>query len=304
MTTLVVGATGRLGGRTCRLLGGRGHAVRGLVRPGSLKGAGLAAQGVEVARGDLRDPAGLEAACRGVEAVVSTATSIVAHRPGDSFERTDRDGHLALIDAAHRAGVRRFVFVSVSPNLAEDNPLVRAKRAVERALRASDLSWTVLQPSCFMEIWLGPPLGWDARRGHARIVGPGEAPISYISEADVAGFAVLALERPGAERRDLPLGGPEAVRPIDAVRIFEEAAGRPFAVRRLPAWLPSVARCALSPFDARGSVLMALADAVGRRGDPIEMTATLREFGVPMTSVRDFARQSSGRGADGEPGSS
>jgi hypothetical protein len=54
--------------------------------------------------GDLKDPASLRAACTGVTAIISSATSVHAQDPANSIETVDRQGQLALIDAAEAAG--------------------------------------------------------------------------------------------------------------------------------------------------------------------------------------------------------
>src|SRR5690349_13190697 len=114
MTTLVVGATGELGGSVVRRLRERGQAVRALVRPSS-DPADLEALGADIVRGDLLDPASLALACRDVRTVVCTATSIarlLAGGGGPSLPEVDGDGVANLIAAAETAGVERFVYVS------------------------------------------------------------------------------------------------------------------------------------------------------------------------------------------------
>ena len=39
--------------------------------------------------------------------------------------------------------------------------LHKAKRAVEEKVRESGIAYTILRPSCFMEVWLSPMLGFD-----------------------------------------------------------------------------------------------------------------------------------------------
>ena len=114
---LVVGATGVLGGEICRHLVERGRPVRAMVRDSSDpdRVARLRGIGAEVVRGDLKDPRSLEAACRGVRTVVSTAASVHSRQEGDSFDSVDRQGHLSLIDAAEAAGVGQFVHVAFPP---------------------------------------------------------------------------------------------------------------------------------------------------------------------------------------------
>jgi uncharacterized protein YbjT (DUF2867 family) len=156
---LVVGATGLLGSEICRQLCGSQRAVRGLVRPGSPREELLRGLGVEVVAGDLTDQRSLEVACRGVMTVISTATGAARRLPGDGLRHVDRDGQRALVDAARRGAVRRFVYVSVSPNLPRAIPLVKFKREVEAAVKGSGLAWVIVQPSAFMESWLTPRAG-------------------------------------------------------------------------------------------------------------------------------------------------
>ncbi len=70
----------------------------------------------------------------------------------------------------------------------------------------------------------GPPASTD--RGLTKSVG---SPTST-----VAAFAVASLENPAARNAVIKLGGPEALSPLEVVKIFEEVGGRPFAVEHVP----------------------------------------------------------------------
>ena len=111
---LVVGATGMLGSEICQRLAQRGETVRGLVRTTSSteKVELLRRANVEVCIGDLKDPASLAAACRGVDEIISTASSTLSRQAGDSIESVDDTGQLRLVEAAKSAGISRFIFVS------------------------------------------------------------------------------------------------------------------------------------------------------------------------------------------------
>ena len=107
---LIVGATGILGSEICRLLAEKGEPVRALVRATSNpdKVAQLKALKADVVVGDLKDRRSLDAACRGVGAVISTASSTLSRQQGDSIESVDQEGQLNLVDAAEAAGVKHF----------------------------------------------------------------------------------------------------------------------------------------------------------------------------------------------------
>lgn len=284
---LVVGATGILGSDICRRLRDRGLPVRGLVRPGSAREAELRAMGVEICTGDLRSRASLETACTGVETIISTATAMGSKDKGLSLRAVDHDGQLQLVEIAKAKGVAQFIFISVSPALHAGAPLVRYKRDVERAVRASGMQWTILQPSVFMEIWLSDKIGWNFATASATIFGAGTAPISYISVSDVAEHAVRSIDDPRLTNREVPLGGPDDLSPNEVLAIFEEAAGRPYKAKRVPRPLLTLMSPVVALFDEGAASGMSLG-AQAALGDVID-SPVQRELALPLSSVRDYA---------------
>ena len=287
---LVVGSTGLVGGTICRLMAGRGLATRALVRTGSSpeRTAPLAKLSLETVEGDLKDRASIAAALAGVDTVITTASSTASRRGEDSLQSVDLQGQLDLVDAARSAGVRRFVYLSVSTGIAGDSPLMLAKRAVERRVMDSGMTWTVLRPSFFMEVWFSPHLGFDIANGRVRIYGTGESPASWISLADVAAFAVESLSNPAANDAALELGGPEALSAMDVVRMCETMSGRRFEIEKFPeAALQAQKDAATDPMGKTFASLM-LACA---RGDVIDMSRTLEAFPVRLTPVRDHIQR-------------
>lgn len=287
---LVVGATGELGGEICRLLAAKGAPLRALVRPSSdpRKVARLENLGAEMVTGDLKERPSLDVACRRAGVVISTASATLSRQEGDSIQTVDLEGQLNLIDAAKSAGVTHFVLVSVRQTDVEF-PLRTAKLKVEDHLKDSGITYTILQPTFFMETWLSPALGFDAGNARARIYGSGENKISWVSYKDVAKFAVASLDNPEAHNAVIELGGPEALSPIEAVRIFEEAEGRKFAVEYVPEEaLVRQKESAADPLQKTFAGLMLYYS----RGDVIDMRETLRKLPLQLTSVRDYARMS------------
>jgi uncharacterized protein YbjT (DUF2867 family) len=286
---LVAGSTGFLGREICRRLRGRGVAVRALVRSTSdqMVVAELDALGAETVVGDVKDRASLDAACRGADTVISTVTTTRSRAPGDSLESADHGGQLGLVDAAQSAGVRRFVFVSFSGGISGQDALTAAKRGVEARVRVSGMTYTILRPSYFMEVWLGPHLAFDAANAKARVYGTGDNPISFISRDDVAEFVVHALDNPLARNATIELGGPEELSPHQVIRIFEQVGGRPFDVQYVSeAALEAAQASATDPLQqAFASLSLSYA-----RGDAIPMDGTLRQFPIALRSVAEYAR--------------
>ena len=287
MKTLLVGATGLLGHDICRWLIDAKHEVRVLIRPTADAGkrAALAALGVELVEGDLKDAASLSRACTGVQAVISTASSTLSRQGGDSIESVDQQGQLALVEAARRAGVAHFVFVSFRENPSIQFPLTVAKRAVERALKASGMAYTILQASYFMEVWLTPALGFDAANGKVRLYGDGSRPISWISYHDVARAAASSVAEPKARNMVVELGGPQALSPREVVRMFEAAGAGEIATEVVPEVALAAQRDAATDSIQQSFAGLMLQYAAG---DAIDTTTSSRLFPFRMTSVDDF----------------
>src|SRR5207249_777416 len=127
---LVVGATGNLGGAVTRMLLAQSKPVRILARSQS-NYQPLVEAGAQVVLGDLKQRGSLDAACEGVDTVITTANS--AARGGEDNPQTvDLQGNRHLIDEARAAGVKQFIFVSVlaaDPN--SPIPFIQAKGNTE-----------------------------------------------------------------------------------------------------------------------------------------------------------------------------
>jgi uncharacterized protein YbjT (DUF2867 family) len=284
---LVVGATGQVGRQAALRLRKMGRTVRAMVRGGAARAEArdLVGAGIEVMDGDLTRPDTLAAACRGIETVLTTATSMPQAKD-DGLRRVDREGTLALVEVAEKAGVRKFIYTSYSGNIQTPSPLGEAKRAVETRLGNSGMQAVILRPSYFMEVWLGPALGFDPRKGAARIYGSGEAPVSYIAASDVAEW-LAALAAHEDKRVTLDVGGPEALSQLDAVRVFEEVLTKPFQREFVP--VAALEQMARSPDPLQQSFAGLMIAYAG--GDAMPLAPPLAErYGIRLHSVREYAK--------------
>lgn len=284
---LVVGATGLVGGEVCKRLAQRGERVRALVRATSSRERveGLRSCGAELFVGDLKDPASITAACEGVSAVISTASSTLSRQAGDSIESVDAAGQLNLVNTAKNSGVERFLFVSFRRSPGMSFPLGDAKAEVEKAV--ASLNFTCIQASWFMEVWLSPALGFDYANATARIYGPGTAPVSWVSFLDVAEMCAVALRHPAAERTTIEFGGPEALSPLEVVARFERIGDRPFTLEYVPE--PVLRSQFEGATDSMQKTFAALMLGC-LHGDAMNMAPVVDKFGIGLTSVDEYAR--------------
>ena len=242
----VVGATGSLGGRVTRGLLQQGKAVRILTRKNPIseemakQGRANTAQslieaGAQAVAGDLKDRASLDAACRGVDTVITTATA--TQRGGeDTIESVDLHGMLSLIEAAKAAGAKRFIYTSV-PGASPDNPipLMKIKGTCEAALEKSGMKYTIVQPTVFMEIWIGMVVGMPLMAGQPiTLVGQGDHHHNFISEADVAAFELAVLEEPKAADQRFLVGGPASYTWTEIVQAVSKEMGTQLPFQYLP----------------------------------------------------------------------
>jgi uncharacterized protein YbjT (DUF2867 family) len=161
----------------------RGVHVRGLIRNAQQEEAVRHAGAAEVAVGDLSNRADVEAAVMGMDAVFYIAPAFIENEAAIGT---------GMVDAAKRAGVRRFVFSSViHPILsALENHL--AKAPVEEAILESDMQYTLLHPSLFFQNLAG---SWRSVLKSGLYGEPWEieSRFSRVDYRDVAEVAAIAL---------------------------------------------------------------------------------------------------------------
>ena len=122
MTILVTGAAGFLGSHVTRQLVARGEDVRVLMRSSSSNRA-ISDLSLEYVTGDLRDPASLERAMKGVRRVFHVAADyrLWAKKPADIYD-SNVGGTKNLLAAAKRADVEQLIYTSTVATIAVDRP--------------------------------------------------------------------------------------------------------------------------------------------------------------------------------------
>lgn len=210
MRLLVLGASGGVGRLFVEQALQHGHAVTAQTRRAA-KLAGLADR-VRIVEADPCDPAALEAAVEGQEAVLY---ALGTDRPGPTTLFSTSTGH--LVEAMRRAGVRRLVAITgVGAGETRGHggffydwlifPLFTRRRYADKdrqeaLIRASGLDWTIVRPAPFArEVPKGPLEIHDQ-------VSPGLV-LRRVTRAEVAGFVLGALSDPSTIGRTFFIGHP------------------------------------------------------------------------------------------------
>ena len=167
------------------------------------------------ARGDLGDVEALSTAMRGCDMVLHLAAS-TGKATAAAHQQANTRGTRALLEAATRAGVPRFIYVSTIAAGFPDQrfyPYAASKAAAEVAVRESELDWTIIRPT----IVLGPgsPIGVAFGKlagGPAVMVfGDGTARVQPIDVGDLADVLVAVLDNATVSHDTIDAGGPEAI---------------------------------------------------------------------------------------------
>lgn len=217
MKVFIIGIAGGVGCRIAAQLSQAGNAPTGLVRRPE-QATELASIGVPAVLGDLAAMSvdELAEAIRGSDAVVFSAGA-GGKDSDEATTRTDGEGPAKLAAAAERAGVHRFILVSVFPeawrerrmDAAFEHYMVQKKRA-ETELVLTDLDWLILRPSALTN-----------EPGTGRVdLGLAKVHVE-ITRDDVAATVVQLLRTPELNRQILEVTGgevaiPEAVAALQA----------------------------------------------------------------------------------------
>lgn len=276
--TLVVGATGNVGSGVMAALVSRGAPVRGLAH-GEAGLAAIRQAGAQAVSGDLMEPASLQAAFDGIDAVL-----VVTRGTEDQVEMAGN-----AIEASKRAGVRRIVRLSAFvPEPASSTILGRQHQQIEELVKGSGVPYTILRPTFFMQNILG---GARTIASDGVLYMPfGDGRAGIIDVRDIVDVAVETLLSDGHEDRTYTLTGPASVSMHDVARALTRALGKEITYVDVPvqAGVDSLIAMGMPEFMAGtfGELFVNFAKGGADRatGDVEEVT------GHPARSIDDFAR--------------
>ncbi|GAB7550978.1 NmrA/HSCARG family protein [Novosphingobium sp. 11B] len=291
---LVAGATGKQGGAVARALLQAGRSVRGLVRdPASAAAQALAAQGVEIVKGDYHDSASLDAAMEGAWGAFSVQ---MGSHPGDPD--TEVVTGKAFLDAAKRAGVAMVVHTSVARAGDQHNfvgwdegrwePLYwNNKSAVNDMVKSLGFRhWTILKPAMIMEDLVPPTADFQypslRERGQFETGIETESHVDWIAADDIGAFAAAAFADP--ERfhgHEIDLAAETLTMPDLAAKI---AAGTGKSVSAVTV---SKEEALKKPM---GELVYQRETWDNVEGYKVDLD-TVRRWGLPLTTLDDFIAQ-------------
>jgi len=313
---LVTGATGFTGGHLARGLAARGYDVHALVRGRGAAADALAAAGMTLVEGDLRDSGSIAAAVQGVDVVYHIAAIYrQAGLTADTYRAVNATAVGEIVEAAARAGVRRVVHCSTvgvhgdieRPPADEDAPL-KPGDIYQATKLEGEATARAAGARAGIEVTIARPTGiygpGDRRllklfRGVARrrwiTLGSGEIyyHLTYIDDL-VEGFR-LCGEHPAAAGRTYILAGGEVTTLNALVALIADLAGVPTPRTHLPVWPVWVAgalcEAACAPFALEPPLYRRRVDFF-TKSRAFDITRARHELGfAPQVGLRDGIRR-------------
>ena len=282
---LVTGATGLVGGELVRRLSGRGVRVRALVRNAGTSNAAKASAlaqlpGVEIADGDLAQPATLASALRGVDRAMLISSSDAAMR----------DVQCTFVDAARAAGTGHVVKLSgIIPELDSPFRFARMHGEIEQHIEQSGVPFTHIRAGEFMHSYFRqvPSI---VKSGALRLP-MADARIASTDIGDIADVAADILTGPGHEGRIYPITGPESLSMAEVAVKLSAATGLEIRYVEVSAedFLAGRLAAGASPYAAEG---LAELFAERRKGKEATVYPTIETvFGRHPTTFDESARR-------------
>jgi NADH dehydrogenase len=262
MRVALIGGTGFVGRYLVDALRASGRELSLLVRPGSESKLALPADS-RIVRGDLGSRDAIARTLEDCDAVIYNV-GILREFPGSgiTFEETQFDGLVRVVDTARECGVTRLLLMSANGVSANGTAYQQTKYRAEQYAKDSGMAVTVFRPSVIfgdprgaMEFasqlyrdMVRPPLpavgffsGWNPARGQVLM--------SPVHIEDVATAFDTALDDASTIGQTIPLGGPEILSWTELLTRIAGSAGRrkwiipmPLGVMQVAAtafdWLP------------------------------------------------------------------
>jgi NADH dehydrogenase len=228
MKVFLTGATGFVGRYMLKRLLAEGHSVRALVR--EPQKAGELSQGeVDLVPGDVVEGTGLEQGMQGCDAVIHLV-GIIVEKGRNTFERVHHFGTRNVVEAAKRAGIRRFIQMSALGVRADGVAAYQVtKWRGEEEVRHSGIPYCILRPSLIfgegdgfvtqmMETMRSAPF-------FRPVPGSGKPKFRPIYIEDVTACFVRALTAEAATHQTIELGGADELALNDVLAEIARCAG-------------------------------------------------------------------------------
>ncbi len=254
MRVAIIGGTGFVGSYLVDALVEAGHEPSLLVRPGS-ESKVLHADQCRLIAGSLSDQKSIEETVAQCDAVIYNAGILREYpRQGISFENIQYRGVVDVVDAAVKAGVKRFLLMSANGISPPKTPYQDTKCRAEDYVKQSGLTYTIFRPSVIFgdprgNMEIATQLYEDMIRVPIPAVGfhtglrpsTGAVMMSPVHVQDVADAFIRSLDNTSAFGKMYELGGPQEISWTGMLERIAKAVGKKKIILPMPISIMQVA---------------------------------------------------------------
>jgi uncharacterized protein YbjT (DUF2867 family) len=276
---LVTGASGGAGGAVLQEMMKKREPLRAMYR--SREEAAKAQANVTAVIADFADKQSLARALEAVDRVYLVCSPV--------RELVELESN--MIDASRAAGVRHVVLNSALGAADYPKSFPSWHRKVEEKLKASGLSYTILQPNSFMQNipqFYAPTI----RAQGAFYSSVGNSKMSYIDVRDIAAVVAQVLTSPAAHSgKTYELNGPEALTSAEVAEKISRVAGRKVQYVDIPFESQKKAMLEMGLPEWQVTALLELQEYyTGGKGGDVD-DVVLKIIGRPMIKLDQFLEE-------------
>lgn len=230
MKVVLAGAYGNLGSDIFRALLAEGHQV-------------VAADMIERDLGltgdftfkklDVTNPQALKGLCEGADAVITTVGLTKTSATVTNYQ-IDYQGNVNLLNEAKRAGVKKFIYISVlKADKAPKVPMLHAKYLMEEELKKSGIDYVIYRPTGYFYdiVKVFKPM---IEKGEVTLLGNDPVSANVIDTPDFAEYIVKHIND---KNLIVPIGGNETYTYEEIAKMCFAAAGKEPNIKRAPVFL-------------------------------------------------------------------
>ncbi len=231
---VVAGATGYLGKYVVQEFKKQGFQIRALARNAS-KLESISEYIDETHIGEVTDSDSLKEICHDID-IVFSSIGITKQKDGLTYMDVDYQGNMNLLEEAKKAGVSKFIYVSVF-NAEKMKHLkgIQAKVKFEEDLKKSGLDYSIVYPNGFFSDML--EYLRMAKKGRGYVFGSGEYRINPIHGHDLAEICVKAA---AGDDKKINIGGPDILTHNEILQIAFDTLGKTAKISKTPIWLRNI----------------------------------------------------------------
>ncbi len=227
---VLAGATGYLGTHIANELRTQQYPATILVRDTAKVPAHL--EKLETFIAEITKADSLNGIMDGVEVVISTV-GITKQKEGFTYMDVDYQGNKNLLDAAIKAGVKKFIYVSaLNADKLRHLKMCAAKEKFVKELKNSGIDYCIVRPNGFfsdMTEFLKM-----AKKGKAELFGDGRFKMNPIHGKDLAEICIDAIQ---SNEKSIEVGGPEMFTHKEIVELAFKTLNKKIKIAYMPEWM-------------------------------------------------------------------